>query len=92
MFRSDCPARHGKELVIACANIDCPRAIGYSEWNKQQQPKGTNMATKKNTEPATAKEVRAWAAEKGLEVGARGRIKPDVLAEFTRITKRPVVS
>lgn len=31
---------------------------------------------------ASAKDVRAWAAENGLTVGVKGRIHPDVLSAF----------
>lgn len=45
---------------------------------------------KKVVEPATNKDVRNWAAEKGIEVSPRGRIKADVVSAFTKETKRPV--
>ena len=39
----------------------------------------------RSTEPKTptrVQQARAWAREQGIEVGARGRLAPDVLAQF----------
>lgn len=41
----------------------------------------------RKTEPTQASIVRAWAVKKGMEVGARGRIKPEVLAAFAAAHK-----
>jgi hypothetical protein len=50
------------------------------------------MASRKSQapvqEPATAKEIREWAAQNGVEVGLRGRIKTEVLEAFVAATKR----
>ena len=76
-------------VIIACGA--CDQGIGYAEWERRKQPKGkTRMAAKKSTEPATTAEVRSWAQGKGIAVGAKGRIKADVLEQFTKVTKRPV--
>lgn len=37
----------------------------------------------------TAADVRAWARSKGMEVGARGRIHPDVIAAYNKGRKGP---
>lgn len=44
----------------------------------------------KAAEPATLADVRAWAAKKGIEVGRRGKIRAEVLEQFTKDTKRSV--
>ena len=31
---------------------------------------------------ASSKEIRAWAKENGVEVGARGRVHPDIIAKY----------
>jgi hypothetical protein len=95
-----CPASHGKGEVIACANPACVKAIGYAEWDRRNaavlnQKGKTEMASRKtqqaqNVEPATQKDVRIWAAENGVEVGARGRIRTEVLEAFVASTKRPL--
>mgnify|MGYP001567351925 CR=1 FL=1 len=41
------------------------------------------MALKDRTQ-VTAAHVRAWAREKGLEVGARGHLPPDVIRKYNR--------
>lgn len=43
-------------------------------------------------EPATHREVRAWAADNGVTVGVRGRIAASILEQFTAATGRPVVN
>jgi hypothetical protein len=48
------------------------------------------MARRKNVEPAALGEVREWARQHGHEVGNRGRVKAEVLADFTKQTGRPV--
>ena len=45
----------------------------------------------KLVEPASVREVRDWATANGFEVGAKGRIKNEVLAAFTAKTGRPIV-
>lgn len=42
-------------------------------------------------EPATVREVRAWASEKGIEVAQRGKLKAEVVEAFTAATGRPLV-
>lgn len=41
-------------------------------------------ATPAAPEVATAADVRAWARENDMEVGARGRIHPDVIEAFNK--------
>ncbi|WP_165944415.1 histone-like nucleoid-structuring protein Lsr2 [Micromonospora sp. KC213] len=41
------------------------------------------------TSPATAKEVRTWAAANGHEVGQRGRISTALRSAFETATGRP---
>jgi hypothetical protein len=99
-FKYGCPTSHGKGIVIACANPTCEQAIGYAEWDRRKatshnQKGTTRMASRKQAqqapvEPATQKDVRIWAAENGVEVGARGRIRTEVLEAFVASTKRPL--
>lgn len=42
------------------------------------------------TETYDPKEVRAWAKQNGVEVGERGRIKPEVFAAFAKAGGKPV--
>jgi ATP-dependent DNA helicase PIF1 len=39
-------------------------------------------ATTSTSSTVDARAVRAWAKAQGIEVGARGRIKPDVIARY----------
>jgi len=91
----DCP-HYGDDqhTVIACARDECEKAIGYPAWEATQQKGTTKMATRKNksVEPATPREVRDWAAQNGFEVGARGRIRNEVVEAFTAKTGRPLAS
>lgn len=48
--------------------------------------------SKKNQDPATTREVRDWARDNGFEVGARGKIKAEVVEAYTKATGRPLVS
>jgi hypothetical protein len=42
----------------------------------------------KTSTPVTAKEVRAWALENGLQVGTRGHLPGDVIKAYNRGRRR----
>ncbi|MFP5220194.1 MAG: histone-like nucleoid-structuring protein Lsr2 [Actinomycetes bacterium] len=48
-----------------------------ADWRRRRQ----SATTRGMTSPTTA-EVRAWARNKGLPVGDRGRLSPDLVAQY----------
>lgn len=42
----------------------------------------TSTDTTSTTTTVDSRAIRAWAKAQGIEVGARGRIKPDVIARY----------
>lgn len=64
-------------LVNATPQVDVSRAV-----RGPGRPKAPRTTSTGDSKPYTPAEVRAWAAEEGLEVNGRGRISAEVTEKF----------
>lgn len=74
--------------AFAAANAgkwaDAPKVVAAPKAPKVQAPKAATAPTVVQTGQVNPKEVRAWAAQNGHEVGKRGRIHGDVVQAFLK--------
>lgn len=80
----DASQKRGKFSVEQIASYNSKHGLKYRQGQfvstvtvSAKPAKGRTVTRKVNVE-----QVRAWAIEQGIEVGARGRLSQDVLAAF----------
>lgn len=85
----------GKTYEIDLGNLDAAnlrRSLAkYIEAGREV--KATAKPAKRSTStgaPSQAATVRAWAVANGIEVGTRGRVNPEVVAQFEAAHAAPV--
>lgn len=92
--RCACTCHDSREMKVDSTMIQqYPEVVTPRTWS--QQPAATDMTvvetastaststdTSSTSSKVDARAIRAWAKSQGIEVGARGRIKPDVIARY----------
>lgn len=79
-------ALDGKTYEIDLDNLNAAnlrRSLAkYIEAGREVKATGKRQARKTTAPNTDAARIRAWAVEAGIPVGTRGRIHPDVVAQF----------
>ncbi|GGI00363.1 Lsr2 family protein [Arthrobacter liuii] len=72
------------EIDLADRNTDLLRSLLARFVDASRKTSGTRQTPRAHRLAASAdtKAVRAWAAEKGIEVNARGRVREDVVKRY----------
>lgn len=87
--RCDCTCHDTRENKVDSTMMEQYPEVVVPSWSPQPaaaevvtEVAGTSTDTTSTSSTVDARAIRAWAKAQGIEVGARGRIKPDVIARY----------
>lgn len=90
--RCACTCHDSREMKVDSTMMEQYPEIVVPSWSPQPatvevatEVAGTTSTSTDSTSTSSkvdARVIRAWAKSQGIEVGARGRIKPDVIARY----------
>lgn len=90
--RCACTCHDSREMKVDSTMMEQYPEIVVPSWSPQPATvevatevagtTSTSTDTSSTSSKVDARAIRAWAKSQGIEVGARGRIKPDVIARY----------
>ena len=90
--RCACTCHDSREMKVDSTMMEQYPEVVVPSWSPQPatvevatevaSTASTSTDTTSTSSKVDARAIRAWAKTQGIEVGARGRIKPDVIARY----------